>query len=71
MTTRNWTYDGWSTKDWNSITDDADGLTAITAQLHAAIGGGGGGFTPAELKEFAERIEMTANRLKRIQATYI
>lgn len=68
---RNWKMDGWTEKDWDNITEDADGLRAIARELDNAVGGGGGGFEPTELAEFAERMQAMADRLKRIAGGYL
>ena len=68
---RNWQMDGWTEKDWDDITEADDDLRAVARELDNAIGGGGGGFEPAELAQFAARLQATADRLKRISGAYL
>lgn len=68
---RNWQMDGWTEKDWGNITEDADGMRAIAREFDNAVGGGGGGFEPKELAEFAGRMQVMAERLKRISGAYL
>jgi hypothetical protein len=63
--------DGWAEKDWDGITEAGDDLLAVVRELDNAVGGGGGGFEPAELAQFAERLQTTADRLKRISGAYL
>ncbi len=68
---RNWKMDGWTEKDWDNITQDADGLRAVAREFDNAVGGGGGGFEPAELAEIAMRLQSMAARLRRISGAYL
>ena len=54
---RNWRVDGWTEKDWGTITECAESLRAIAAELDNAVGGGGGGFEPSELAELSVRAQ--------------
>lgn len=63
--------DGWYEKDWDDITDADDDLRSVAQELDDAVGGGGGGFEPAELAQFAARLQATADRLKRIAGAYL
>ena len=68
---RNWKMDGWAEKDWDSITEDSRGLMDIAREIDNGVGGGGGGFEPGELAEFADQLQMMADRLKRISGAYL
>lgn len=67
----NWQLDGWNYDDWNALTGDTGELRAIARELDNAVGGGGGGFEPAELAEFACRVQTLADRLKRLAGGYL
>ena len=67
---RNWQYEGWSDRDWNSLADDSAALNALAREFDNAIGGGGGGFTPAELAEFQNRLAAMVGRIERIRNSY-
>lgn len=67
---RNWKMDGWTEKDWDLISEDADEVRAIARDFDNAVGGGGGGFEPKVLAEFAERLQEIADRMKRVAGTY-
>lgn len=68
---RNWQMDGWTEKDWDDITEADDDLRSVARELDNAVGGGGGGFEPAELAQFAARAQATADRLKHISEAYL
>lgn len=68
---RNWQMDGWTESDWDNITECAGGLLTIARELDNAVGGGGGGFQPAELAGVSERLHRMAERLKRISGAYL
>lgn len=68
---RNWQMDGWTESDWDTITECADGLQSIARELDNAVGGGGGGFEPAELAAASDRLQGIAERLKRISGAYL
>ncbi len=68
---RNWQMDGWTEKDWDGITEADDDLRAVARELDNAVGGGGGGFEPAELAQFAARLQAMADRLTRISGAYL
>lgn len=67
---RNYQYDGWSTAHWDCLTDDSAALNALAREFDNAIGGGGGGFTPAELAEFQNRLAAMVGRIERIRNSY-
>ena len=67
---RCWKYDGWSTVDFDCLTEDSATLNALAREFDNAIGAGGGGFTPAELAEFQDRLEAMVGRIKRIRNSY-
>lgn len=68
---RNWQMDGWTEKDWDNINEADDDLRAVSRELDNAVGGGGGGFEPKELAEFAGRIQAAADRMKLIAKAYL
>lgn len=68
---RNWRVDGWTEKDWGTITECAESLRAIAAELDNAVGGGGGGFEPSELAELSKRAQAVADRAERISGGYL
>lgn len=68
---RNWQRDGWTEKDWEDITESDDDLRAVAHLLDNSIGGGGGGFQPAELLHIAARLQAMADRLKCISESYL
>ena len=67
---RRFKYDGWSTAHWNCLTEDSAALNALAREFDNAIGGGGGGFTPAELAEFQDRLAAMVGRIERIRNSY-
>jgi hypothetical protein len=67
---RNWKYDGWTEQDWERLTEESATLNALAQDFDNAIGGGGGGFTPAELQEFQRLLEVMAGRIKQIWNNY-
>jgi len=68
---RNWNYDGWSDRDWIRLESTAGDLHALASEFDKAIGGGGGGFEPQEVAEFAERLEVIQYRLSSIAKDYL
>lgn len=67
---RNWQSDGWTDRDWDRIDATAGDMLAIAAEFDRAVGGGGGGFEPAEVIEFAERLRVIVSRLDDIGRNY-
>lgn len=68
---RTWKYDGWTDNDWTRIEETAKDLNAIAAQFDSAVGGGGGGLTPEELGEYAERLAVYLSRIENIKQGYV
>lgn len=67
---RCWRYDGWTEQHWVGLTDESAALNALAREFDKAIGGGGGGFTPAELAEFQDRLAAMVGRIERIRNSY-
>lgn len=68
---RNWQMDGWTESDWDNITECASAVLTIARELDNAVGGGGGGCEPAEVAEVSGRLQVMAERLKRISGAYV
>ena len=68
---RNWNRDGWTTLDWDTVEIYSRSLSKTASDLDNAIGGGGGGFTPHELLDLADRADAAAKRLRELAKTYI
>ncbi len=67
---RNWKMDGWADRDWDRLCATADDLRAIAAEFDRAVGGGGGGFEPVEVEEFAGRLAVIQARLADVANGY-
>jgi hypothetical protein len=67
----NWKTDGWTTLDWQAVEDDSRSLLVAANDLDDGVGGGGGGFTPDDLREIAGRADAIAKRLRDIANNYV
>jgi len=68
---RDWTRDGWTTLDWDAVEIYHRSLSKTANELGERIGGGGGGFTPHELLDLADRADAAAKRLRELAKNYI
>lgn len=68
---RDWNRDGWTTLDWDAVELYHRSLAKTVTELGDRIGGGGGGFTPHELLDLADRADAAAKRLRELAKTYI
>jgi hypothetical protein len=71
MIPRNWNLDGWTSLDWDTLELYSRSLTKTASDLDNCIGGGGGGFTPHELLDLADRADAAAKRLRELAKNYI
>jgi hypothetical protein len=67
----NWKTDGWTALDWQAVEDYSRDLLATARDLDNGVGGGGGGFTPDDLREIAGRAGAIAKRLRDIANNYV
>lgn len=68
---RNWNLDGWKEIDWQAVEVYSRALTKTASDLDNGVGGGGGGFTPHELLDLADRADAIAKRLRELAKNYI
>ena len=67
---RNWLADGWTYEDWSIIETSANTLENINRSFDMSVGGGGGGFNPAEVAEFAQCLRALADTLQSVASRY-
>lgn len=68
---RDWNRDGWTTLDWETVEIYHRSLSKTATELGDRIGGGGGGFSPHELLDLADRADAAAKRLRELAKNYI
>lgn len=70
-TARNWNMDGWTALDWQTVEVYSRTLLKAGSDLDNGVGGGGGGFTPDDLLDIADRTAAIAARLRELAKNYI
>lgn len=62
--------DGWTSEDWDTLTESSSALFSSAAELDNSIRGGGGGFSPSQLLAFTAKIEEITKQLNHFARSY-
>lgn len=62
--------DGWTSQDWDTLTESTSALFSAVAELDNGVGGGGGGFSPTDLSAHLAKIEALTKKLQAIASSY-